>query len=52
MNDTEVRIMGYCSECGNEITDDMEDIYIDDEGRYFCSSECAMVFYCIHKLEC
>jgi endogenous inhibitor of DNA gyrase (YacG/DUF329 family) len=45
------RLIAYCEECGNKITKDDEDIYVDEEGRYFCSIECALEFHKIHKLE-
>lgn len=51
MDEMDVRTIGYCAECDSEITDDMEDIYVDDEGHTFCSSECAMIYYGLHKLE-
>ena len=47
----EVRLIGYCAECGNDITDDMEDIYVDEDGNYFCSDECGMIYHGLHKLE-
>lgn len=50
-NNEETRVIGYCAECGSEITDDMEDIYVDEDGHYFDSSECAMIYCGLHKLE-
>lgn len=47
----DVRIFGYCEECGAEITDDRDNYYCDDEGYFFCSCECAMDYHGIHKLE-
>ena len=51
-----IRNFGYCEECGNEITSeiesaDEEEICVDSEGRYFCSIECALEFYGIEKIE-
>lgn len=43
-------IIGYCEECGNFITED-DEMYIDEEGRYFCSQECALEYYHIIKRE-
>lgn len=51
MNDNETRLIGYCAECGEDITDDIEDIYTDEDGNYFDSAECAMIHYGLHKLE-
>jgi hypothetical protein len=47
----DIRTLGYCSECGETITDDMEDVYVDEEGRHFCCTECAMVYCGLTKLE-
>lgn len=49
MND-EIRILGYCEECGNDVTDET-DCYCDEEGHYYCSCECVMEHYGIHRLE-
>ena len=46
-----VRELGYCSECGETIFDDMEDVYVNEDGRYFCCTECAMAYYGLTKLE-
>lgn len=51
MDENEVRVTGYCEECGNEITDEFEDVYIDNEGRYFCGIECLLSFHNISKIE-
>lgn len=51
MDENEVRVIGYCAECENDITDDMETIYVDEDGNYFDSQECAMIYHGIHKLE-
>ena len=51
INKEEVRLIGYCAECGEDITDDMEDISIDEDGHYFCSCECAQIYHGLHKLE-
>ena len=49
--DEDVRVIGYCYECNNTITDDMEDVYVDDDGNYFCCVECAMDHCGMSKLE-
>lgn len=51
MNNDEVRVLTYCTECGTDITDDIEEYYCDEDGQYYCSCECAMIHYGIHKLE-
>jgi hypothetical protein len=49
MND-DVRIFGYCEVCGAEITDE-DEAYVDSEGRYFDTIECACEYYDITKVE-
>jgi hypothetical protein len=51
MDQNEVRVLGVCAECQNDITDDVEDYYCDEDGNYFCCAECAMIHYGIHRLE-
>lgn len=51
MDENAIRIVGYCTECELEITDDMEDIYVDDYGNYFCGFECIVDHFELHKLE-
>lgn len=47
----EIRVFGYCEVCGNAITDEFEEYYVDSEGNVFCSSECALEHYGIAKAE-
>lgn len=47
----EVRIFGYCECCGEKITDDNEEYYVDDEGRIFCSVDCLCENHGITKVE-
>ena len=49
--DNEVRVLSYCAECEDEITDDIEEYYCDEDGQFFCSIECAMACHGIHRLE-
>jgi hypothetical protein len=49
--DEEVKIICYCAECTSAITDDIEEYYCDEDGNFFDSVECAMVYHGIHKLE-
>lgn len=49
--DEEVRVIGVCAECNSEITDDIEEYYCDEDGNFFDSAECAMVYHGIHLLE-
>ena len=49
--DEEIRIIGYCTECGNAITDDIEEYFCNDDGELFCSENCVLESYSIHRLE-
>ena len=49
MNDN-VRILGYCAECGNAITED-DTAYIDHDGLYFDSVECVFEYHDICEVE-
>jgi hypothetical protein len=40
-----------CCECQELIYDDSQEVYMDAEGNYFCSLECALNFYGIHLAE-
>ena len=51
MDENEVRVLGCCAECQNDITDDVEDYYYDEDGNFFCCVDCAMIHHGIHKLE-
>lgn len=47
----EIRILGYCEECGRAITGDDTEMYIDKDGYHFCSVECVLEHYDIDILE-
>ena len=49
--DEEIRIIGYCTECGNAITDDIEEYFYNDDGEFLCSESCVLEYYNIHRLE-
>ena len=49
--DEEIRIIGYCTECGNAIIDDIEEYFCNDDGELFCSENCVLEYYSIHRLE-
>lgn len=51
MDEYDVRIVGYCEECGDSITDDIEICHCDEEGHLFCCKECALIYCGIHELE-
>ncbi len=47
----EVRVLGYCEECGREITGDDAKMYVDKDGYRFCSVECVLDHYEIELWE-
>jgi hypothetical protein len=51
MNRDDMRTLAYCEECGNAITDEVDEYYCDEDGNHFCSCECVMEHYGIHTLE-
>lgn len=44
-------VIARCEECGELIYEDNDDIYISEDGYFFCCLECAMRFYGIYKAE-
>ena len=50
-NYDESRAIARCSECGELIYDDSNEIYMDCKGNYFCSLECSLNYYGIHQAE-
>lgn len=47
----EIRTFGYCKCCGNSITDEDEEYYVNDDGEIFCSCECCLEHYGVTKME-
>jgi hypothetical protein len=47
----EVRVFGYCENCGAEVTDEYDEYYIADDGKVFCSIECICENYGLTKVE-
>ena len=47
----EVRVFGYCENCGDKITDEGEEYYVNDDGEVFCSIECVCEHCCVTKIE-
>lgn len=39
-----------CEECGELIYEDNGDVYIDDDGNYFCCLKCALDHYSIRRV--
>lgn len=48
--DEEIRVIGYCTECGDKITDDFR-YYCDSDGNLFCSKECVLEHFDVTVME-
>lgn len=49
--ENEIRQIARCEECTREIFDNSEEIYLDEEGNYFCCLDCALIYHGIKKAE-
>ena len=49
--DEEIRVIGYCVECGDEITDDIGEYYCAPDGALLCSKECIIEHFNIAVME-
>ena len=49
--DNKNRQIARCEECRDDIFDDSADVYIDEEGNYFCCLDCALRYHGITKSE-
>jgi hypothetical protein len=47
----EIRVFGYCENCGEEVTDESNEYYVTDDGMVFCGIECVCEYYNITKVE-
>ena len=47
----EVRNFGECECCGNAITNEDKEYYVDSDGRVFCSVECVLDAKNVVKVE-
>ena len=47
----DIRKFGECECCGNIITDESDEYYVDSEGRVFCSVECVLDAKGVIKVE-
>ena len=49
----EVRVFGYCENenCGDAVTDEYGEYYVNDDGEVFCCIECACEHYGLTKIE-
>lgn len=47
----EVRVFGHCEWCGDEVTDEIKEYYVNDDGEMFCSIECVCEHYGLTIIE-
>ena len=47
----DVRVFGYCENCGEKVTDLNGEYCVSDDGKVFCSVECALEHCGITKIE-
>lgn len=50
-NDEGIRVLRICENCGDEITDEQEEYYVNDDGEAFCCIECLCGYYEVTKIE-
>jgi hypothetical protein len=53
MDERETRFFGYCENesCGDAVTDEGDEYYVNDDGEVFCCIECVLEHYGITKIE-
>ena len=51
MDEREVRIFGYCTECTGEVTDEGGEYYVNDDGEVFCCLDCCLEHCGITRIE-
>lgn len=47
----DIRVFGYCENCGEKVTDKSGEYFIKDDGRVFCSLECCLEHLGVTKVE-
>ena len=47
----ENRAIARCENCGEIIYDDNKNVYVNDDGEYFCDISCVFEFYSIRLSE-
>ena len=45
MDEREIRYFGRCENCGDEVTDEYDEYYVNDDGEIFCSIDCVCEHY-------
>lgn len=51
LEEDESKAIARCEECGELIYEDNDDVYIDDDGNYFCGLWCALSYYSLRKID-
>ena len=51
MDEREVRYFGHCENCGDEVTDEYDEYYVNDDGEIFCSIDCVCEHYGLTIIE-
>lgn len=51
MEDNAVRVFGYCAHCGDEVTDEDKEYFVNEDGEVFCNIECVCEHYGVVKVE-
>lgn len=51
LEEDESKAIARCEECGELIYEDNDDVYIDDDGNYFCGLRCALSYYSLRKID-
>ena len=49
--DNEITSIARCASCGELIFEDNKDVYINNDGEYFCGMQCVLDFYEIRLSE-
>ena len=47
----EIRPVARCENCGEIIYDNNKNVYINDDGEYFCELSCVFEFYGVYLSE-
>ena len=51
MDEQDVRIFGYCKNCGDPVTDEGEEYFVNDDGEVFDCLECVLEYHSITRIE-
>ena len=51
IDEREIRVFGHCECCGDEVTDEGEEYYVNDNGEVFCCADCVSEYYGLTRIE-